>query len=303
MAAISRRDSVSIWTEPVKFQLETVVSRSMLTSSSKYEILWKSIQGIINSGASWKEQCKELKDLSYDTLSGSPYYNSMCPHQHLLSAFFYLKNPDPRILAALLLKSTELAIEKTENQPSCESETTSKTYSLWCDSMGIDPETMIPFTHGGGARYIQSFLDQENSGYAMEAGNKGIFITPQYPKKNTSRDAGYALRGSIQHFDSPIVLNGEIPAKYLHKVNWNSYEAVIFSESVPNIQNHRVSPIDAAMIRGELPDALPVGRMGLGITDYTQTLYPSLKDHYPQEILEEFEIYLKEIIDDAKLLP
>ncbi len=282
--------------------LQKTNSNPLLASSEKYQMVSEEVQKIINSFQSWDEKRLALQNLAYDALSSPPYHSSDCCHQKLLAAFFYLDNSDPAILAALLLKSVELAVGR-ENKASIVSgcKTDRNEYSSWHHNQQIqDPEQLIEFTHGGGEKYIKDFLNGNHNGYAREAGGEGIFVTPM---GKTARDVSYALRTPLQHFDNPIILRGQIPAKCLMQVNHNSYEAVIFPEFLSEIKNLQIDRIDLAGMRSKewLEDLLPLPKFSFsGKNDFSK-LYTDLKDHYDIDVLKKIEEYINEIMPNSSL--
>lgn len=101
----------------------------------------------------------------------------------------------------------------------------------------VNPNELIPFSHGGGADSISNFLKGQG-GYFTDSGAKGIMITPH--TLEAARDPYYASRAAARTFETPAALSGYIPAKYLKGSRNIGYEASIPTKYYDKIVNPAV---------------------------------------------------------------
>jgi len=88
----------------------------------------------------------------------------------------------------------------------------------------FSPERELTITHGGGYRHIKDFLSGKGMGYDLEAGGKGIQVSPLLGDYKSHRGGLYARRAGFSYGEEPGVLTGKIKAKYLD-ASPNQYEA------------------------------------------------------------------------------
>lgn len=91
----------------------------------------------------------------------------------------------------------------------------------------LSPNDLVPFSHGGGLAHINNFL-KGKGGYLTDSGAKGIMITPH--SLSGPRDMYYATRRTSRNLDTPAVLSGYVPAKYLKNSMNTGYEASLPSK-------------------------------------------------------------------------
>lgn len=91
----------------------------------------------------------------------------------------------------------------------------------------LSPNDLVPFSHGGGLAHINDFL-KGKGGYLTDSGAKGIMLTPH--SLSAPRDMYYATRDAVRNLDTPAVLSGYVPAKYLKNSRNTGYEASLPSK-------------------------------------------------------------------------
>jgi len=167
--------------------------------------------------------------------------------QKLLPMLFYARNPNPEAIEAVLDKAIQ---ERTQNAPKPKKKCCSWSRPKYRSISGASPNQLVWFSHGGGHRFIHQFFQGANKGYANETGGQGIFVTPHRIAKtaaeaSSNRDTLYALRAPLKWIDQPVILKGQIPARYLKVVNHNGgYEAVIFPKDRHHVVNVSLESID-----------------------------------------------------------
>lgn len=115
---------------------------------------------------------------------------------------------------------------------------------LWVEQAeGVDPESWIPFCHGGSLTFLGDFLMNKHPGVPIVAKKLlGIWV---HPMQLDFRVETYAMRPpTFSNFDRPARLTGEIQAKALLAVD-NVYEAFVTNEQLrgPHCRNLRLEPL------------------------------------------------------------
>jgi hypothetical protein len=152
-----------------------------------------------------------------------------------------------------------------------------------------------PFIHGGGDSVAKAFFESRFNGYAAENQQQGIFVAPNDNKQN--RDQFYALRTPILFFQTPCIVTGEVPSRYLKVVNSNgnrlcNREFVLSPEGVPFVTRLKYRRITAQTlssgeIRQWLEEVLPPVQMTeLWKPDPTRMLQGITEDLPPQCVNE-----------------
>ncbi len=156
-----------------------------------------------------------------------------------------------KFLRKLLLDNNQ---ENLSNKLSLFSHFPSGKKEPWQNKEKITPECSVPISTGSGAWYLRQFLLQHTEGYPIvhrndnaTSFNVGLFTSPVYEKvlekdKARSNSKEYASRTSINYLDSPAILTGEVPAKYLVKTN-KFDEAGITTDTIKNIDNLQIEVI------------------------------------------------------------
>ena len=106
----------------------------------------------------------------------------------------------------------------------------------------LGPNDLVPFSHGGSLAHINNFL-KGRGGYLTDSGVKGIMITPH--SLSGPRDMYYATRHTSRNLDTPAVLSGYVPAKYLKNSRNTGYEA-----SLPSKYFNKVVDKDVKNLEG-----------------------------------------------------
>lgn len=112
----------------------------------------------------------------------------------------------------------------------------------WPDYTQRDGEELVKFTHGGGYRFIQSFLEGLEKGYPLTRYGRGLQVSPVQGGKS-SMAAYYAKSHAFAHFDTPTIFEAEIPAKYLMSAA-NPYEAGLKKEALGHLRNITITKLD-----------------------------------------------------------
>jgi hypothetical protein len=168
-------------------------------------------------------------------------------------------------------------------------------------------QNVLYATHGGGLRYILSFLQGVEKGYAMAvSGQEAIYVSPSKDpfldinskvKKFNKRDIYYANKTPYwEHLDIPAVLKFKTEKRHLKQEN-RGYEACLTSENISNIKE--IELIALGITKNLLPEMplIPIyskkmkdiSSFALRVGDSikrmqiksTQSMYPFfMKEHY-----------------------
>ncbi len=229
---------------------------------------------------------QRFQEIAYKYLDHS---NIKSIHTDALRVVLYSNTRDKTDIASALLR----AVGETLTRPASEQQTTKaevQTFPSWAEKTGSTQEK-IQISWGGGARFLEEFLEKGHEGYAVEAGKKGIFVTTIDAYR--SRDVQYATRTPILHFDDPCIFTAEIDPKELLSVNHNAYEAVLPKKSVPLLQNKvkeswKLADMDFAKRKSCVADTLPAGRFNFetGTRDWRPILVAKAETQYRAERIE-----------------
>jgi hypothetical protein len=118
-----------------------------------------------------------------------------------------------------------------------------RAHNKFFPSEKLGPNDLVPFSHGGGLSHITNFL-KGNGGYHTDSGVKGIMITPH--GLSASRDMFYATRNAPKTLDTPAVLSGYVPAKYLKNSMNTGYEASLPSKYFDKVVDKKVKNLEGS---------------------------------------------------------
>lgn len=243
-----------------------------------------------------EEALSALQDLAYHQLNRSQFSDI----QDILSFALYCPDPNPSDIASLILRAHEETPEPEERMTS-----PSRTFSTWAETHHFPEGNTLEISYGGGDRYLNSFFERENEGYAMEAGGKGIFVTVHDPQHASSplmeRDWSYATRTPLKNFDTPTVFKATIDPQYLYSVNHNAYEAVLFDRDIDQLtdlerttRNIRDLPLHQRVRL--LAQIIPAGRMGSNHQiDWGPVLWKPVEHLFRAERLKRLKTCLKQL--------
>lgn len=112
----------------------------------------------------------------------------------------------------------------------------------WANQVNYEPDTWVPFCHGGSLTYLGDFIMNKHNGYwDDQKGQVGIYV---YPNDVNVRVATYAAKSKIfSNFDCPARLTGEIQAKHLFAV-CNHGEAFLTKDKLrEHARNMQLEPL------------------------------------------------------------
>ena len=277
--------------------------------NSKYANVVDQISTILSEGNS-AHQIDRLQDLAYLLFSKMDEIKlTHSPHHQILRIAFFANAADPADIATILLKTYEiwmpdLDVEEATFDASASKAATS--FPRWHENKpGVSQNTKIKVSHGGGCRFLRDFFKRKNDGYARESNGKGIFVTVHHPKfasaRETDRDLLYATRTPLFHYDSPCTFEGKIEAQYIHRVNHNAYEAVLFAENLDKlyiegaIEPYSIRQQPSLVKFNMLQEVLPRGDFTEAGVDYSRRLWSRIANDYSPERLERFKKYMREV--------
>lgn len=268
-----------------RFAQNLEINSELYSASPEYKELVDRVEKQLCASVDQKLTLKELKGIAYKIFAGTNFVKrDLSSNYRILWMIFFSLDPRPEDVASVLFRTYEDFLNDKKEEASLPSE---REFQVLAES-----EEMIPVSYGGGMRFFQVFSEGKHPGYANEAGGKGLFVTIQTEDISRSykeRDWSYAERTPLQHFDEPFTLKGEIPAKYLHRVNHNAYEAVIFAENISHLKitETEVSPptldLGYSARKKMVEPILPPGRFCFGgprSIDLEPTLFDKIKDQY-----------------------
>ncbi len=120
--------------------------------------------------------------------------------------------------------------------------------------VGKDPEEYVEISHGGGVRYLKSFMRGKSSGYDLERhAGKGIQVTPHEKELDSnikSRGSAYASRAAARHFDDPVLMTAKIKRKHLLAAN-NKYEAGLTADKIKKLKDIKIKRL--SVNKGDFP--------------------------------------------------
>ena len=274
------------------------------TDSSGYFGI-KQVKEILATGTS-EEQVDKLQNLAFSIFQPPIHLSFYSPHKTILEYLLCVEHPDPSDVASVLLKAQAEFIK--QNKP-IKTPSPSGAFPSWnADKADIGPDTLLTVSHGGGLRHLDAFFKGHGQGYVSEAGGRGIFFTVHHPKyaseAHRTRDMDYATRSPIRYLDTPAIITGKIPAKYLKQVNHNSYEAVLLPEdaqhftpeSFRSYPMRKMSPEERQQAMSQTLPPVQIHRIGgrIGV-DYESTLWSQVKNDYPPERLERLKKHMREV--------
>ena len=118
----------------------------------------------------------------------------------------------------------------------------------------LSPNALVPFSHGGGLTHINDFL-KGKGGYLTDSGAKGIMLTPH--SLSGPRDMYYATRRTATNLDTPAVLSGYVPAKYLKNSRNTGYEASLPSKYFNKVVDKNVKNFEGGGAYNSVHDNSP----------------------------------------------
>ncbi len=160
-------------------------------------------------------------------------------HQPFLVLLVNGPIPDLDLIKSVL----EKAIAEFPAQDSTPSD---QTFATWAEVYKENPEDLVKVTWGGGLHFLNKFLNCTHTGYAKEAGGRGMFFTVHYDGSEGGifgRDKDYALRNCFKYFDQPATIEAFVPKGKLKSVNHNKYEAVLLPEDVSTLVNRKITDL------------------------------------------------------------
>lgn len=275
-----------------RFAQNLEINSELYSTRPEYKELVDRVEKQLRANVDQKSMLKELKGIAYETFAGTNFVKrDLSRNYRVLWMIFFTSDPLPEDVASVLFRTYE---DFLNDKYEADSSSTDHEFAIFGES-----EEMIPVSYGGGMRFFQVFQEGKHQGYANEAGGKGLFVTIQtldIPSRYKKRDWSYATRTPLQHFDEPFTFKGEIPAKYLHRVNHNAYEAVIFSENVGHLkiieQQYTPLKFDGAFYSARkkmIESILPPGSFcfsGPRSVNLEPTLFDQIKDQYDAERLD-----------------
>jgi hypothetical protein len=226
----SAASSTSKFLSKIEKNLE--INQELYSVNKDYQLLVERVQQLIDGSDHEKSKLQQLKDIAYEVFAGTEFVRKeLSYHYKVLWMIFFTNNSFPEDVASVLLRTYEDFLVSKEEPTSQSSE---REFPVLAEN-----EEMISVSYGGGVKFFQVFCEGNHQGYANEADGRGMFVTIHplgVSNSYNQRDWQYAQRTPLLHFDEPFTLKGEIPAKYLHRVNHNSYEAVIFAKDVSHLK-------------------------------------------------------------------
>jgi len=282
-----------------RFAQNLEINSELYSTSPDYKELVDRVEKQLCKNIDQKSMLKELKGIAYETFAGTNFVKrDLSRNYRVLWMIFFTREPLPEDVASVLFRTYE---DFLNDKNKAVSSSSNREFAVFDKS-----EEMIPVSYGGGMRFFQVFQEGKHQGYASEAGGKGLFVTiqmPDIPSSYKERDWSYATRTPLQHFDEPFTFKGEIPAKYLHRVNHNAYEAVIFVENIGHLKiietQATPSSLDLSFRERKrmVEPILPPARFcfsGPRSVDLEPTLFDKIKDQYDAERLDR----IRELIYD-----
>lgn len=268
------------------------------------------VKKVLSEGST-DDKLDKLQDLAYE-LFQPPKHTMMWSNKHhtILKFQLYAEDARPSDIASLVLRAQEVAIKSGRQFQEREK----AEFPGWHEGKGdITPDTVLKVSHGGGKRFLEAFLSGKHNGYVMEGSGRGIFVTVHHPRYSSdtvrSRDWAYATRTPLEYFDTPTIIKGQIPAKYLKAVNHNSYEAVLMPEDVQKlvVTEKTQYPLRKKTLedRGEsVRQTLPPGRIqydknGKLNFDHGPTLWSAVEKDYTPERLNRFKKALNVFVNQS----
>jgi hypothetical protein len=116
----------------------------------------------------------------------------------------------------------------------------------FAEARGIDPETWVEITHGGGEWNIEEFLRGETEGYPLQRGGVGLQVSPKDEVTHGRSRDDYAPKAAA-FFDRAAVFTAKIQAKYL-KATVRGYEAGLPSSSVAHLKDKVITPLNKGQL-------------------------------------------------------
>ena len=266
---ILKRESIpKAQTEPRQSQWKPRTDRLMLgpivkgPHGPKHEISINTIDKVVTHLIEKKDQ-EGLQRLANILFSGplklNLYGKNLDLNPSVKALQGLLKNPDadPKILKETFMQAVKewrsgndqpafATIETYAKNAQQRSHKIEPKIDTFAENTGLDPDTEIEITHGGGEWNILEFLRGEHEGYALERGGVGLQVSPKTPDTEKRSYNVYAPKADL-FFDNRAVLSAKIAPKYL-KAAPNKYEAGLTRGAIGHLKEIKVTVLNTGTI-------------------------------------------------------